>query len=332
MATRIEPAILPPTSRAGAGSQSSPSRFGSAEPRRDTTMVASGRKMRAEVLTNPTMMDRFMGWVSGMLGLNRKRVELADGLWLDETRRTAEGAPVRVLTIDPARIRVEAGFYDGKTGMPTSAIRQIPGVLAAVNATFFGMNAGEATYGDLVGLGKAALDEDNPNRGYDQISDRRWALATLRDGSIRFVKGGLTESGLPRDQVRGFVGGIGQLYGPGDSARLEQDVRDGTFRDRLDQGVANRSFPNIDLESTIARTFVGVDAQGRLILTTFGEGSIRAEGGSLAEGALMMKKLGAVEAYALDGGGSSHMIVPGKVNTLTDGRLVKSYLIVRSAA
>ena len=299
--------------------------------------VARIRAMRT--LMNPALrfgwpapMLRFMDWMGGFMGLTRKRIEVTPGLWLEDSRRTSDGSLARALIVDPRQVRVEAGFYDGKTGIPASAIRQIPGMLAAVNATFFGMGQGEATYGDLVGLGKAALDEDNSNRGYDQISDRRWSLASLQNGTIQFVKGGLSESGLAREDVKGFVGGMGRLFGPDEASRLEQDVESGAFRSRLDRGVADRSFPNNDLESSIARTFAGLDAQGRLLLVTLGEGSYRGAGGSLAEGALILKRMGAVEAYALDGGGSSHMLVPGKTETRTDGRLVKSYLVVRSAA
>jgi exopolysaccharide biosynthesis protein len=308
-------------------------RAGSA-PARDVARFRTSQSTREQLLRFewPSPVLRFMDWMGGFMGFTRKRVEVVPGLWLDDTRRTADGSLARVLLIDPRQVKVEAGFYDGKTGIPPSAIRQIPGMLAAINATFFGMGQGEATYGDLVGLGKAALDEDNPNRGYDQISDRRWSLASLEDGSLRFVKGGLVESGLPRQDVKGFIGGLGRLFGPDEAARLERDVETGAFRARLDRGVADRSFPNVDLASSIARTFVGLDAQGRLLAVTLGEGSYRAAGGNMAEGALLLKRLGAVEAYALDGGGSSHMLVPGKAETRTDGRLVKSYLVVRSAA
>lgn len=69
------------------------------------------------------------------------------------------------------------------------------------------------------------------------------------------------------------------------------------------------------------RTLLGVDRQGRMLLVTAdGRQPGLSDGLGLHEGAELMKSLGAVEAMALDGGGSVTMTVNGKViNAPSDG-------------
>ncbi|MFJ1596200.1 phosphodiester glycosidase family protein [Streptomyces sp. NPDC088261] len=66
------------------------------------------------------------------------------------------------------------------------------------------------------------------------------------------------------------------------------------------------------------RTLAGVDAHGRLLLVTVdGRQPGVSEGFTLAEAAAFMRSLGAVQALNLDGGGSSAMVVGGKVVNIT---------------
>ena len=60
-----------------------------------------------------------------------------------------------------------------------------------------------------------------------------------------------------------------------------------------------------------------------------GEGSIRSKGVDFVQAAHLMRSLGAVEAYILDGGGSTSMLVNGEKNANTDGRAVKSYISIK---
>jgi exopolysaccharide biosynthesis protein len=254
--------------------------------------------------------------------------DLGPGLRLDRSRRTANGARVLILEIDPKQIRLEAGFVDGVQAMSPQSVRRIPNVLAAVNATFFGFGASEATYGDMRGLGKTYADE-KISSGYDSISDRRYFVAQRKNGEVSFGRGGLSEQGMPED-VSGFMGGMGRLFSPQEAPRLAADVASGAFYNRLRADVSNRSFPNTDLTGPVPRTVLGRKADGSLLLVTLGEGRTRSQGAGYAEAALLLRNLGAVEAYTLDGGGSTHLIAPGALETQTDGRSVKSYLVLRS--
>lgn len=256
------------------------------------------------------------------------RGELKPGVRLDQTRRTKNGARVLVLEVDPTRVRLEAAFSDGVQPITPQRVRQTPHLAAAVNAAFFGFGSTEATYGDLRGAGKTYLDEKFGS-GYDSISDRRYFIAQKDDGEVFFGRGGLSELGMP-DNVTGFVGGMGRLFSAEEAPRLAADVTSGAFNQRLRAAVANRSFPNTDLTSGIARTLVGRKEDGTVLLVTLGEGNNRARGAGFAEAALLLRNLGAVEAYTLDGGGSTHMIAPGTLETRGDGRSVKSYLMVRT--
>ncbi|MYV54056.1 phosphodiester glycosidase family protein [Streptomyces sp. SID3212] len=66
------------------------------------------------------------------------------------------------------------------------------------------------------------------------------------------------------------------------------------------------------------RTLAGVDAHGRLLLVTVdGRRPGVSEGFTLAEAAEFMRSLGAEQALNLDGGGSSAMVVGGKVVNIT---------------
>ncbi|MEB3223217.1 MAG: phosphodiester glycosidase family protein [Candidatus Sericytochromatia bacterium] len=258
------------------------------------------------------------------------RANLAPGVTLDRTRRTANGAVVTVLEAAPGATRLEAAFVDGVKPLSATQARGLPGLLAAVNATFFGFGETAGTYGDLAGAGRAYRDEALGS-AYDSISDRRWHLAIGPDGLPRFGRAGLSEFEARALAPSGFVGGLGRLYGETEVDSLPRDVASGAFLGRLRASVTDRSFPNTDLTSGIARTLVGRREDGTLLLVTLGQGAERGRGAGYPEAALLLRSLGAIEAYTLDGGGSTHVIAPGAVETRTDGREVKSYWVVREA-
>ena len=62
-----------------------------------------------------------------------------------------------------------------------------------------------------------------------------------------------------------------------------------------------------------ARTFVGVDGRGRLLLATADGINGVSEGLTLSEEAAVMQSLGAVDAMNLDGGGSTQFASDGQL-------------------
>ena len=62
-----------------------------------------------------------------------------------------------------------------------------------------------------------------------------------------------------------------------------------------------------------ARTLVGIDLRGRLILVTADGVAGVSEGLTLSEEAALMRSLGAVDAMNLDGGGSTEFAVNGQL-------------------
>lgn len=83
------------------------------------------------------------------------------------------------------------------------------------------------------------------------------------------------------------------------------------------------------------RTSVGVLEDGKVIMVVIDGRSLRSGGATLTGLAKLMRSLGAVDALNLDGGGSSVMVVNGKVvSTPSDGheRAVTSTLFVRASA
>ncbi|MEB3330834.1 MAG: phosphodiester glycosidase family protein [Candidatus Sericytochromatia bacterium] len=328
--------MLLPLRRVAALPGTSPGRSGPASPGPSGPAPAGGKPAGSP--QPPDAMVVMRRRLGGMLRpldawapTQAQRATLAPGVTLDRTRRTANGAVVTVVAIAAGAARLEASFDNGVRTLSPDQVRRVPGLLAAVNAAFFGFGATNGTYGDLAGLGRTYRDE-TLGSAYDGISDRRWHLAVGTDGQPRFRRGGLSELEAQQPAPPGFVGGLGRLYGEAEVATLSRDVANGAFLRRLRAGVSDRSFPNVDLTSPVARTLVGRKPDGSLLLVTAGQGSERGRGAGFAEAALLMRSLGAVEAYTLDGGGSTHVIAPGAVETRSDGRAVKSYWVVREPA
>jgi hypothetical protein len=93
-------------------------------------------------------------------------------------------------------------------------------------------------------------------------------------------------------------------------------VRDGrTDIDAVDEGVLDPRDLNDYTFSAYrhARTFIGVDARGRLLLATADGIPGVSEGLTLSEEAEVMRSLGAVDAMNLDGGGSTQFASDGRL-------------------
>ncbi len=149
---------------------------------------------------------------------------------------------------------------------------------------------------------------------------RQWIVQTLSPGTavsltLRFVP----ESGDPRwDRVVHAVGGGPRLLAGGQVSGTED-------------------FPATIVEHRHPRTAIGVRADGRIVLLVVdGRQPPHSLGMTMLELALEMQRQGAVEAMNLDGGGSSTMVVGGRVVNLpsdeTGERPVASVLLVLPTA
>lgn len=242
--------------------------------------------------------------------------QVAAGLWFSDARRTADGGVVRLLTLDPEQVEL-VPVFNGKTAVSPQALKRDPSILAAINASFFAPNQ------FLIGDAKAGMqtvpDDDKAN--VDKITDQRHFIATDLSGKVVTGRGGLSENSTR--QLKHFLGGFPALYTRDQLKSLDQDIRSGSFAKRADYGGASQG-------ASISRSFVGVTAAGHVLLVAAGSGQQRDKGATMAEGARLLRALGAVEAYVLDGGGSSTVYVKGGPHAPTDGRQVWSYLGVRA--
>lgn len=241
--------------------------------------------------------------------------EIAPGITLDSTRKSKDGAPIRVLTIDPARTQIlpivsPNGGPLNADKLPQNKQGGKP-LLAAINASFFTQNS---VIGDVQALQLKLTDDAQP--AMDKVTDQRYFLAVDKTGSLKTGKGGLSEN---PGAYQAFLGGFPALFTSEQMATLEADIRSGAFAKRASYGGASP-------ETTISRSFVGITAKGELLLVAAGEGRLRAQGVSIVEAARLLKSMGAREAYILDGGGSTSLYVKDTLYARTDGRQVHSYL------
>lgn len=241
--------------------------------------------------------------------------QLAPGVWYDSSGRTAEGGIVRVLSLDPAKAELVPIFDPSKKALPATALSKDQKLLAAINASFFGAGI----IGDIKADTKASSDDHVP--ALDKITDQRHFIAVTPEGKVVTGKGGLSEQAGA--SYRHFIGGFPALYTRDQLKRLDQDIGSGEFAKRASYGGADQS-------SSFSRSFIGITADGRVLLVGAGQGSKRALGVTMAEGARLLRSLGAVEAYILDGGGSTSVYARGVEHARTDGRQVWSYLGVKA--
>lgn len=241
--------------------------------------------------------------------------EIAPGIWLDSSRKSKDGAPIRVLTIDPARTQIlpivapQGGPLDANK-LPHNKQGGKP-LLAAINASFF---TPQLVIGDVQTPQFKLTDDAHP--ALDKVTDQRYFLAMDKAGGLKTGKGGLSEN---PGNYQAFLGGFPALFTAEQQSHLEADIRSGAFAKRATYGGASP-------ETTISRSFVGVTAKGELLLVAAGEGRLRSQGVSLVEAARLLKSMGAREAYILDGGGSTSLYVKDQLYARTDGRQVHSYL------
>jgi hypothetical protein len=144
--------------------------------------------------------------------------------------------------------------------------------------------------------------------------------------SVRF-RFDLASNGLPPERGR-FPARAGTLRGRTFApcwTDVEQAVGGGPWLVRNGQIAVDGEAENFPKEAFVeqrhGRTAAGVTADGRLLLVTVDGRQATSVGASLNEMAQILKRLGAVNAINLDGGGSTTMIVGnGVVNAPSDGR------------
>lgn len=240
--------------------------------------------------------------------------QIAPGVWYDTSRKTPEGGKVRLLTLDPAQAELVPIVKSKPGPINASSLAQDKKLIAAINASFFGT----MLIGDL--QSGSQIVTDDTNSALDKITDQRYFIAVGPDGKIHTGKGGLKEQ---TQAFKHFIGGFPALYTREQFKHLDQDIQNGNFDKRASYGGDVK-------KDSISRSFMGITADGKVILVAAGIGNQRALGVTMAQGARLMRELGAVEAYILDGGGSSTVYVKDKEHARTDGRQVWSYLGIKS--
>ena len=163
-------------------------------------------------------------------------------------------------------------------------------------------------------------DTDIPAGGWvvsGHGASRAWVLANLKEGARVELKSHVRFRPSPPFVPEFVIGG-----GP----RLVADGRPAAATDRgiYPEGFAAARHP---------RTAAGVRADGRILLVTVdGRQPEMSVGMTIAELAALLIELGAVEAVNMDGGGSTAMVVRGKVvnspSDLTGERAVGDALLV----
>ncbi|MEZ0367798.1 MAG: phosphodiester glycosidase family protein, partial [Candidatus Sericytochromatia bacterium] len=202
---------------------------------------------------------------------------LATGVWYDASRRSADGGVVRVLTVDPHKAELVPIFKDHApvSGHEIEADKQL---LGAINASFFG----KGIIGDIKSDKKVSTDDHLP--ALDKITDQRHFIASGADGRISTGRGGMSENAAAG--YRNFIGGFPALYTRDQLRNLDQDIRSGAFAKRASYGGANQA-------DSVSRSFIGIAADGKVLLVAAGHGSERGKGVSMAEGARLLRELGA---------------------------------------
>lgn len=224
---------------------------------------------------------------------------IARGIWYSDRLRSREQAPIRLLRVDPQLADLIPVFRDDGAGLSLADLQAQPGLVAAINANFFNETA---ILGDLQDGPRRRLDDTDT--AFDARSDFWTHLAIGLDGRLEIARGGLPENARAA-RLRSFIGGFPQLFSPAQGPTLEADIASGALPRRL-------PFHGANLTSSISRNFLGIRADGQVLLMVAGEGAQRSQGASFVEGARLLKALGAVEAYILDGGGSSCLYLQGR--------------------
>lgn len=243
--------------------------------------------------------------------------KIVDGAWFYDTMKTADNGKIHLLTVDPKKVKINVEFNENGKSITPLVFKSDNNFIAAINGQFYG-DAG--AIGDMKSENKIYQDE-KVSKNYDHFSDKRYYIGITPDGQTVTGKGGISENG-GNDCFKMFFGGMGVLYTKEQLNTLDKDIKSGDFSNRI-------IFSGASQKDTISRSFLGITKDGKLLLVAAGEGAKRSKGVNFVQAANLMRSLGAVEAYILDGGGSTSMLVKGEKSANTDGRNVKSYISIK---
>ncbi len=177
----------------------------------------------------------------------------------------------------------------------TSDIAAEVNAVLAVNGDYYGFR------NDGVIIRNGVLYRDEPARE---------ALALFADGTMDTYNEEELSSGdlLKQDVI--------QTYSFGPSL-----IDDGVVADDLDSVTIDTNFGNRSIQSANPRTGIGMLAPGHFVIVVVdGRADNYSRGMTLTEFADLFEKLGATEAYNLDGGGSSTMYFMGRVVNNPQGK------------
>lgn len=220
--------------------------------------------------------------------------------------KSKTNAEITVMTIDPKKVDIRPIYGDGTDPVKHSSVLAQPNLLGAVNGPLYEPHT--KVMGDMLSPGRDKYDD-----GY-QYTEKTYHIAITKDGKLDISKGGLPKNG--EQKFQSFVGGMQKIY---------TEVKNGKPVFSFESAGMN-SGPN---DSKTARTLVGVTKDNKLIFVTVGKRTQgHTKGTDMREAAEIMHKLGSVQAFNFDGGGSTHMIIPSNssLSTKTDGREVKGYV------
>ena len=199
----------------------------------------------------------------------------------------------RVKIVDPSQIRTTMATRYGATGtvLPDRLSKRVNAVLA-VNGDFFSYNS----TGYLVRQGHRYRDK----------------TTTTNDVLIIDDKGDFTIIVDPTEEkVKSFPGTIINSFNFGPALVVDGEI------------IHTTKMMNIGLEKETQRMGVGqVGPLEYVLAATEGPENEGSDGLTIAEFAQLMKDLGAVQAYNLDGGSSSAMMLGGeKINALSSKKM-----------
>lgn len=264
--------------------------------------------------------------VGGVGGIEVWRVERMVGAYELATKdgpKRVEGGPVRALValVDLADPRVSLKVTDASAEIEPTTRKvegQTPlvklvtagdwaeqhGLTLAVNANFFGWvrepDGADGKKGKIIGARVLGWCVD----GGEVVSPvRRWkgevdpGLVVLKDRTARIVGPG--QPAVDEREVMYAVSGIGGG---------ESDATPGTVLVRGGKNLGETA--RVEPRARHPRTAVGVDASGKrlIVLVVDGRQPEWSVGATLPELGALMVELGAVDAVALDGGGSSTFV------------------------
>ena len=170
----------------------------------------------------------------------------------------------------------------------TSAIAEQNGAIFAINGDYYGFRE----TGMVIRNGVVYRD-----------SGAREGLAFYRDGHVALYDETATDAATLVDA------GVWNTLSFGPAL-----VADGQVLDGIDDVEVDTNFGNHSIQGDQPRTAIGVVDDNHLVLVVVdGRSSGYSAGATMTELATLMKGLGAVTAYNIDGGGSSTMFFDGEV-------------------